>query len=54
MFLFLVGIRQTFLSSKQQSFCGRTKPVLAGTPVKKWRILLEQIFTAHVPLRNTV
>jgi len=25
-------------------------PVLAGTPVKNWRILLEQSFTARMPL----
>jgi len=26
------------------------QPVLAGTPVKNWMILLEQSFTAHMPL----
>jgi len=26
------------------------QPVLAGTPVKNWRILLEQSFTARMPL----
>jgi len=26
------------------------QPALAGTPVKNWRILSEQSFTAHMPL----
>jgi len=26
------------------------KPVLIGSTVRNWRILLEQSFTAHVPL----
>jgi len=26
------------------------QPLLAGTSVKNWRILLEQTFTAHMPL----
>jgi len=26
------------------------QPALAGTPIKNWRILLKQIFTARMPL----
>jgi len=37
---------------EQQPFCGyyTGQPVLAGTPVKNWRILLERSITAHMPL----
>ena len=37
---------------QQQPFYGHYKgqPVLAGTPVKNWRILLEQSFTASLSL----
>jgi len=50
-----------FLSSNQVSAAAASttttttgnytgQPALGGTPVKKWRILLEQRFTVHMPL----